>query len=85
MCDDPAIPHIADEAIASLEENHARLCAVLDGLNDSNRLEMRLISWGERWLARHIFWVMAGHDLHHGGEIGCLRDLYRAQQARGMT
>ena len=33
----------------------------------------------------HSFWVMAAHDLHHGGEIGCLRDLYRAQQARSMT
>ena len=22
---------------------------------------------------------MTAHDLHHGGEIGCLRDLYRMQ------
>lgn len=34
---------------------------------------------------------MAAHDLHHGGEIGCLRDLYRAQlllrveRGNGMT
>jgi hypothetical protein len=30
-------------------------------------------------------WVMAAHDLHRGGEIGCLRDPYRAQQSRGTT
>jgi len=44
-----AVPHTAAEAIASLEENHARLCAALDGLNDSDLLEMRLTNWGERW------------------------------------
>ncbi len=26
--------------------------------------------------------TMAAHDLHHGGEIGCLRDLYRLSQER---
>jgi len=26
--------------------------------------------------------LMAGHDLHHGGEIACLRDLYRVQHQR---
>ena len=73
------VPHTAAEAVASLEENHARLRAALDGLNDSDLLEMRLTNWGEHWPAWRIFWVMAGHDLHHGGEIGCLRDLYRMQ------
>jgi len=29
--------------------------------------------------------LLASHDLHHGGEIGCLRDLYRAQQPQGTT
>ena len=41
--------------------------------------ELRLTNWGERWPTWRIFWVMAAHDLHHGGEIGCLRDLYRNQ------
>ena len=74
-----AVPHTAAEAIASLEENHARLCAALDGLNDSDLLEMRLTNWGERWPTWRIFSTMTAHDLHHGGEIGCLRDLYRRQ------
>jgi hypothetical protein len=75
--DELVVPHAAAEAIASLEENQARLHSVLNGLNDSDLLEMRLTNWGERWPTWRIFWVMASHDLHHGGEIGCLRDLYQ--------
>jgi hypothetical protein len=26
---------------------------------------------------------MVDHDAHHGGEIGCLRDLYRATAGSG--
>ncbi len=82
--DELVVPHPAIDAIASLEENHARLCAALDGLNDSDLLEMRSTNWGEYWPTWRIFWAMAGHDLHHGGEIGCLRDLYRMQhQTKG--
>ena len=39
--------------------------------------EMRLTNWGEAWPTWRIFWTMISHDLHHGAEIGCLRDLYR--------
>jgi hypothetical protein len=76
------LPHTAADAIAWLEENHARLCAALDSLNDSDLKEMRLTNWGEQWPTWRIFWTMASHDLLHGGEIGCLRDLYRAQRLR---
>jgi len=54
-------------------------------LSDSDLDELRLTNWGDRWPTWRIFWVMAAHDLHHGGEIGCLRDLYRTRQLRGMT
>ncbi len=82
--DELVIPHTAAEAIASLEENHARLRATLDGFNDSDLLEMRLTNWGEHWPTWRIIWVMAAHDMGHGGEIACLRDLYRMQyQAKG--
>jgi hypothetical protein len=33
---------------------------------------------GERWPAWRVLWAMIDHDAHHGGGIGCLRDLYRA-------
>jgi hypothetical protein len=76
--DELSIPHTAIDAIAWLEEGHARLRAALDGLSDPDLAEMRLTNWGEPWPTWRIFWAMTSHDLHHGAEIGCLRDLYRA-------
>ncbi len=77
--DELIVPHTAVNAIASLEENHAQLRTALAGLNDNDLLKMRLTNWGEYWPTWRVFWAMAAHDLHHGGEIGCLRDLYRMQ------
>jgi hypothetical protein len=83
--DELVLPHTVADAIAWLEEHQARLRAALDGLSDGDLDELRLTNWGERWPTWRILWVIAAHDLYHGGEIGCLRDLYRAQQGRGMT
>jgi hypothetical protein len=57
-----------------------RLRRALDDLADDDLTDLRLTNWGEQWPAWRIFWAMIGHDLHHGAEIGCLRDLYRAMQ-----
>jgi hypothetical protein len=75
--DELEIPHTAADAIAWLEEGHARLRAALDGLDDADLEEMRLTNWGEPRPTWRIFWTMIHHDAHHGAEIGCLRDLYR--------
>jgi len=75
--DELDIPHTAAGAIAWLEEGHARLRIALDDLDDADLEEMRLTNWGEPWPTWRIFWTMISHDLHHGAEIGCLRDLYR--------
>lgn len=64
--------------IAWLEEGQARLRGALLGLSDADLEEMRFTNWGEQWSTWRIFWTMALHDLHHGAEVGCLRDLYRA-------
>ena len=75
------LPHTAATATAQLEEGHALLRADLDSLADDAALdELRLTNWGERWPTWQIFWIMTFHDLHHGGEIACLRDLYTANQ-----
>jgi hypothetical protein len=37
---------------------------------------MRSTNWGELWPTWRIFGAMIAHDLSHGAEIGCLRDLY---------
>ena len=71
------IPHTAADAIAWLEEGHGRLRAALDDLTDADLDELRLTNWGGQWPTWRIFWTMISHDLHHGAEIGCLRDLYR--------
>jgi hypothetical protein len=75
--DELDIPHAAGDAIAWLETGHAQLNTALAGLNDAELAEMRPTNWDEIWPTWRIFWTMAAHDLQHGGEIGCLRDLYR--------
>jgi hypothetical protein len=75
--DELDIPHTASDAIAWLEAGQAQLKATLDSLNDADLAEMRPTNWGDLWPTWRIFWTMADHDLQHGGEIGCLRDLYR--------
>ena len=64
-------------AIAQLEAGHAMLVRDLENQDDAGLDQLVLTNWGEKWPARKIFWTMVDHDLHHGGEIGALRDLYR--------
>jgi hypothetical protein len=80
--DELDIPPTAARAIAWLEEGQARLEAALAALNDADLTQMRSTNWGELWPTWRIFWTMTCHDLHHGAEIGCLRDLYRIMQHR---
>lgn len=69
--------HTAAAAIAQLEAGHAMLVRDLAGLDDAGLERQVLTNWGDHWPAQQIFWTMISHDLHHGGEIGALRDLYR--------
>jgi hypothetical protein len=74
---DLAAPATAADALARLEEGQRRLRAALAGLGDEELDGLRWTNWGERWPAWRVLWAMIDHDAHHGGEIGCLRDLYR--------
>jgi hypothetical protein len=78
--DDLDTPHTATDAISWLTDGHKLLRKALDGMNDNGLSEIRLTNWGDSWPTWRIFWTMLSHDLHHGAEIGCLRDLYRASQ-----
>jgi hypothetical protein len=78
--DDLDIPHTAADTISQLTSGHKLLRGALDTMNDAGLSEMRLTNWGDSWPTWRIFWTMLSHDLHHGAEIGCLRDLYRASQ-----
>jgi hypothetical protein len=78
-------PHTATDAIASLERGHRLLADSLDGSLDDAELERPVkTNWGESWPAWRIFWTMIHHDLWHGGEIGVMRDLFRAQRNDGL-
>jgi DinB superfamily len=70
-------PPTAAGAIERLAEGQQSLRAELTARTDAALDEPVLTNWGERWPAWRIFWTMIDHDAHHGGEIGCLRDLYR--------
>jgi hypothetical protein len=74
--------HTAAAAIAQLEAGHEMLVRDLSDLDDAGLGRDALTNWGERWPARQIFWTMISHDLHHGGEIGTLRDLYRERSKK---
>jgi DinB family protein len=69
--------HTAAAAIAQLEAGHELLRRDLASLDEADLERDVMTNWGEQWPARRIFWTMVNHDLHHGGEIGTLRDLYR--------
>ena len=70
-------PTSVAEAVLRLREGHALLHADLGALDEADLDTPRLTNWGEEWPTWRIFWTMIDHDAHHGGEIGCLRDLYR--------
>jgi hypothetical protein len=69
--------HTAADAIAQLDEGHGLLAADLAGLDDDELERPRATNWGEDWPTWKIFWTMIHHDIHHGAEIGALRDLHR--------
>ena len=69
--------HTASDAIAELERGQRLLVEALNGLTDADLDTGRMTNWGEEWPTWRILWTMIEHDLHHGGEIGALRDLYR--------
>jgi DinB superfamily len=78
---DLAAPATAAAALARLEEGQRLLRIDLAGLEDEQLDELRWTNWGERWPTWKLLWTMVDHDAHHGGELGCLRDLYRATAA----
>jgi hypothetical protein len=80
---DLAAPPTAAGALARLEQGQRSLRAALEELDDGELDAPCWTNWGERWPAWRILWTMIDHDAHHGGEIGCLRDLYRETTGAG--
>jgi hypothetical protein len=76
------IPHTFTDSTAMLKTGQQLLRNALDGLADADLEEERRTNWGDMWPTWRIFWVMISHDLGHGAEIGCLRDLYRTMDRK---
>src|SRR5262249_14381431 len=71
-------PSPVADALAVLERGQRLLIDDLCNLAGEDDLDApRRTNWGELWPTWQIFWTMIHHDAHHGGEIGCIRDLYR--------
>jgi hypothetical protein len=68
--------HSPQAAIAQLEEGQQRLVEDLQSVGPADLERSVMTNW-EQWPAWKIFWTMIHHDIHHGAEIGALRDLYR--------
>jgi DinB superfamily len=68
----------ADEAIEFLLDSQRPITASLDNLDDDLLDEERPTHFGVTWPARRVLTVLIDEQVHHGAEIGVLRDLYRA-------
>ncbi|MBC8075393.1 MAG: hypothetical protein H7Y32_04905 [Chloroflexales bacterium] len=66
--------------IAWLEHGHALLTAALSQSTNTTLQQPARTNWGELLPTWRIFWIVISHDIQHGAEIGCLRDIYRLQQ-----
>ena len=71
------IPSTVAATLTMLEDGHGHLRDSLRHLTDADLHVLRATNWGEQWPTWRIFWTMIYHDVLHGAEIGCLRDLYR--------
>jgi DinB superfamily len=76
-------PGTTSDAVDLLDTGHALLTEDLAEMDDAGLERPVPTNWGERWPAWRIFWTMIHHDAHHGGEIGVMRDLYRAMPGTG--
>jgi hypothetical protein len=73
-------PHGAvHDAVEHLVESQRPITVTLERLDDELLDELRPTHLGVAWPARRVLVVLIDEQLHHGAEIGVLRDLYRAR------
>jgi hypothetical protein len=66
-------------AIDYLLQSQSPITATLSTLADAALDEMRPTQFGVEWPARRVLSVLIDEQVHHGAEIGLLRDLYRTR------
>ena len=67
----------AEEAIADLVASQQRVTSTLADVDDEGLDEERPTHFGVTWPARRVLATLVEEQVHHGAEIGLLRDLYR--------
>ncbi len=74
------VPHgEAVGAIEYLRDSQRPITATLAELDDDALDAMCPTQFGVEWPTRHVLSVLIDEQIHHGAEIGLLRDLYRAR------
>ena len=77
-------PHgSAVDAIEYLVASQRPVTDALTQLADHDLDAMRPTHLGEEWPARRVFAVLIDEQVHHGAEIGLLRDLYLRRELLG--
>lgn len=80
------VPHgDAAGAIDYLKESQQPVTDTLATLDDDALDQMRPTHFGVEWPARRVLTVLIDEQLHHGAEVGVLRDLYRYRASLGRT
>src|SRR3712207_6840000 len=67
----------AADAVADLAASQEPLTATLATLDDAALDQLRPTEWGERWPAVRVLTTLLTEQVHHGAEVGLLRDLHR--------
>lgn len=67
-------------AIEYLAASQQPVTDTLRELDDRGLDDMRPTHFGVEWPARRVLAVLVDEQLHHGAEVGVLRDLYRYQR-----
>ena len=66
-------------AVEYLEQSQRLVTATLAEMDDTLLDERRATQFGVEWPARRVLAVLLDEQVHHGAEVGLLRDLYSAR------
>jgi hypothetical protein len=70
-------------AVEYLVESQSAVTATLAEWDDDRLDELHPTHLGVEWPAHQVFSVLIDEQVHHGAEIGVLRDLYRRRDSLG--
>lgn len=77
--DDLEIPGTPADAVAWLDQTHAQLRSDLATLTPDDAFSERRAWWGAPLTVRAVLWTLTVEHVHHGAEIGVLRDILRGR------